>query len=201
MAGASRYNAEGDEADILKNKLGIKDPKELEDLETLLLTDAYEHFLQLLSENKLKLNLDLLFELHKYFLGTLYTWAGKIRTVNISKGDAFFAPAQNIESALKQFESEFEKNKPAAKDSKGNTAKKLALIHCELNVIHPFREGNGRTLRLFLDLLTMNVGYEAVDFKKIPDEEFIDACKHGMLQNYEPMKKLYLRLLRKITKK
>lgn len=93
MVGVSRYNTGGDEADILKNKLGIKDPKELEDFETILLTDAYEHFLQLLSEDKLKLNLDLLFELHYYFLGTLYTWAGKIRTVNISKGDAFFAPA------------------------------------------------------------------------------------------------------------
>jgi cell filamentation protein len=200
MVGASRYNAGGDEADILKNKLGIKDPEELEDLETLLLTDAYEHFLQLLSENKLKLNLDLLFELHNYFLGTLYTWAGKIRTVNISKGDTFFAPAQNIESALKQFESEFVKNTPTVKDSKEETAKKLALIHCELNVI-PFREGNGRTLRLFLDLLTMNVGYEAVDFKKISDEEFIDACKHGMLQEYKPMEAIYMRLLRKTTKK
>ena len=199
MAGVSRYNAGGDEADILKNKLGIKDPKELEDLETLLLTDAYEHFLQLLGENNLKLNLDLLFELHNYFLGTLYTWAGKIRTVNISKGDAFFAPAQNIESALQQFKSEFEKNKPTAKDSKEEIAKKLALIHCELNVIHPFREGNGRTLRLFLDLLTLNVDYEGVDFKKIPNEEFIDACKYGMLQNYEPMENIYMRLLRKTT--
>ncbi|MEK9160129.1 MAG: Fic family protein [Patescibacteria group bacterium] len=200
MVGVSRYNTGGDQADILKNKLGIKDPKELEDLETLLLTDAYEHFLQLLSENKLKLNLDLFFELHDYFLGPLYTWAGKIRTVNISKGDAFFAPAQNIESALKQFESEFEKDKLIEKDSKEEIARKLASIHCELNVIHPFREGNGRTLRLFLDLLTMNVGYEAVDFKKIPDKEFIDACKHGMLQNYEPMETIYLRLLVKIAK-
>jgi cell filamentation protein len=92
-------------------------------------------------------------------------------------------------------------NKPTAKDSKEEIAKKLALIHCELNVIHPFREGNGRTLRLFLDLLTMNVGYEAVDFKKISEEEFIEACRKGMLQDYEPMERLYTRLLRKITKK
>lgn len=55
MVGVSRYNTGGEESDILKNKLEIKDPKELEDLETLLLTDAYEHFLQLLNENKLKL--------------------------------------------------------------------------------------------------------------------------------------------------
>lgn len=137
----------------MKNKLGIKDPKELEDLETLLLTDA------------------------------------------------FFAPAQNIESALQQFRTEFENNKPTVKDSKEEIAKKLALIHCELNVIHPFREGNGRTRRLFLDLLTLNVDYEAIDFKKISDGEFISACKHGMIQDYEPMGKIYKRLLLKTIRK
>jgi cell filamentation protein len=198
MVGVSRYNTEGDEADILKNKLGVKDTKELEDLETALLTDAYDHFIELLSRNKLILDLNLLFKIHNYFLGHLYTWAGKIRTVNISKGDAFFAPAQNIESALKQFEPEFKKKIPNDEDSKEEIARKLALIHCELNVIHPFREGNGRTLRLFLDLLAMNAEYEAVDFKKIPDEEFINACKHGMLQYYLPMEGLYLKLLRKM---
>jgi cell filamentation protein len=200
MVGLSRYDAGGDEADILKNKLGTKDVKELEDFETLLLTDAYDHFLRLLEEKKLTLNLNLLFEIHEYFLGTLYTWAGKIRTVNISKGDTFFAPAQHIGNAIKEFESIFEENKPKPGDSKEEIAKKLAFLHCELNVIHPFREGNGRTLRLFLDLLTVNVGYEAVDFRKISDEEFIGACKHGMLQNYRPMEEIYLRLLAKSTK-
>lgn len=200
MVGVSRYNVGGDETDILKNKLGVKDAKELEDLETALLTDSYDHFIELLSRNKLTFDINLLFKIHNYFLGHLYHWAGKIRVVNISKGDAFFAPAQNIESALQQFEAEFKKIIPNYEDSKEEIAEKLALIHCELNVIHPFREGNGRTLRLFLDLLTMRVEYEAVDFDKIPDEEFIDACRHGMLKNYEPMKQLYLKLLRKITK-
>lgn len=155
MAGVSRYNAGGDETDIQKNKLGVKNAKELEDLETALLTDSYDHFIELLSRNKLTLDLNLLFKIHDYFLGPLYSWAGKIRTVNISKGDAYFAPAQNIESALKQFEAEFKKTMPK---------------------------------------------YEAVDFNKIPDEEFINACRHGMLKNYEPMERLYLKLLRKFTK-
>jgi len=199
MAGVSRYNAGGDEGNILKNKLGITDPNVLGDFETILLTDSYEHFINLLSQNKLELDLNLLFTIHEYFLEPLYTWAGKIRTVNISKGDAFFAPAQNIESSLKQFEPTFEKNKPNPEDSKEEVAKKLAFIHCELNVIHPFREGNGRTLRLFLDLLTVQAGYEAVDFKKIPNEEFINACRKGMLQDYEPMETIYVRLLHKTT--
>jgi len=199
MAGVSRYDVGGDEVDILQNKLGVKDLKDLEDLETLLLTDSYEYFLNLLGEDKIKLNLGLLFKIHDYFLGTLYAWAGKIRTVNISKGETLFAPPQNIESALKQFESDFEKNKPKQEDSLADVARKLALIHCELNAIHPFREGNGRTLRLFLDILTVGAGYEAVDFKKIPTTEFIEACRKGMVQNYKSMENIYTKLLRKLT--
>lgn len=94
MDAVSRYNVGGDEADILKNKLVITNPKELEDAETVLLTDSYDYFLKLLRRGKLKFNLKLLFEIHAYFLGTLYTWAGKIRHVNISKNNAFFTPAK-----------------------------------------------------------------------------------------------------------
>lgn len=93
MVVVSRYSAGGDESDILKNKMGITDIKELQYTEAVLLRDAYDHFFRLLREGKLKLNLGLLFEIHKYFLGSLYTWAGKARTVNISKNNAIFAHA------------------------------------------------------------------------------------------------------------
>ena len=76
-----------------------------------------------------------------------------------------------------------------------------AWIHHLITYIHPFREGNGRTLRLFLDLLTVNIGFEGVDFKKISDEEFIDACRHGLVKDYQLMKGIYFKLLSKITKK
>jgi cell filamentation protein len=70
-----------------------------------------------------------------------------------------------------------------------------------MNAIHPFREGNGRTLRLFLDLLAGNAGYEPVDFTQVPDEKYIEACRRGMIQEYEQMEKLYSSLLGKIAKK
>jgi len=149
MAAVSRYNVDGDEADVTKNKLGITDPKELEDAETVLLTDAYDHFFTLMKEGKIELKLNLLLSLHKYFFGTLYSWAGKIRTVNLSKGTMLFMPPNNIEKALKDFEVDFGKSKPQAEDTKKVIAQKIAFIHCELNVMHPFREGNGRTIRLF----------------------------------------------------
>ena len=200
MVVVSRYSAGGDEADIFKNKLGITDLKELQDAETVLLTDAYDHYLELFESGKLMIKFDLLFELHEYFLGKLYTWAGKIRTVNISKNDAVFASAKHLENALKIFKSDFEKNKPYLGDSKQDLARKLAFIHCELNVIHPFREGNGRTLRLFLDLLAVDAGYNIMDFAEVSHEKYIDACQKGMIQDYVAMEKIYFKLLHKTIK-
>ena len=197
MVGVSRYSVGGDEEDVSRNKLGITDPNVLEDAETVLLRDAYDHFLERLRSGKLKFSLDLLFEIHDYFLGPLYTWAGKARTVNISKNNAIFVPAQHIQSALKQMENDFKKSVPKPGDSLQELARKLAFIHCELNVIHPFREGNGRTVRLFLDLLAVYAGYEAVDFTKVSDADYFDACRRGMIQDYGPMESLYRKLLQK----
>lgn len=196
MVGVSRYDAGGDEADVLKNKLGLKTLKELGDAETVLLRDAYDHFLELFHAGKLGLNFDLLFQLHDYFLGPLYSWAGKLRTVNISKNNAVFVPAQHLQNALKELKGGFKKNKPNRGDSVEILARKLAFLHCELNVIHPFREGNGRTIRLFLDLLAVDAGYEAVDFTKVSEEVYLDACRRGMLQDYEAMEALCRKLLR-----
>ncbi|MBT6068129.1 hypothetical protein HOG48_00055 [Candidatus Peregrinibacteria bacterium] len=168
MVAASRYNVGGNEADVMKNKLDITDPKELGDAETVLLTDAYDHFLELLKNGKLKLNLGLL-----------------------------FMPPNQIEKALEDFKVDFEDNKPQKSDSKAIIAKKTAFLYCELNVIHPFREGNGRATRLFIDLLLENCGYEGLDFTKIPGDQYIAACRKGTLRDYKFMEEIVLQLLKK----
>ena len=95
MAEPSRYSVGGAESasEILKNKLGIKDQKALEDTESVLFSDTYEYFLAKLNEDRLKFDLKLIFEIHKYFLGPLYSWAGKTRTVQISKDGMLFCKA------------------------------------------------------------------------------------------------------------
>lgn len=201
MAKASRYNVNGDEADITTNKLGLKALKELEDAETVLLIDAYEYFINLIDQTPLKINIELLFKIHNQFLGTLYTWAGKIRTVNISKGDVMFAPARNIEKSLNNFEKQLPKILPSHNDTETEIALKLATIYSELNIIHPFREGNGRTLRLFIDIILMQIGYEALDFNKVDQREYINACAHGTHMNYKPLQQIFLGLLIKNTQR
>jgi cell filamentation protein len=201
MAEASRYNVGGDEAGsgdgILKNKLGIKNQKALEDTETLLLSDTYEYFLQKLEKDAIRFNLNLIYEIHKYFLSTLYTWAGKTRSVQISKDGMFFAKAAHIKSALKDFEKVLKEHMPTDNNSKSAMAEKLAIIHCEFNAIHPFREGNGRTIRLFLDLLALANGYELINFRTSRKKQYIQACISGMSQDYSEMKTIIYKGLKK----
>lgn len=199
MAEPSRYNVGGDEApsEILKNKLGIKDQKALEDTESVLFSDTYEYFLDKMEEGHLKFGADLIFEIHKYFLGPLYSWAGKTRTVQISKDGVLFCKATHIESALNEFEKLLSKQLPDKSDNKSAIAEKLAIVHCEFNAIHPFREGNGRTIRLFLDLLALANGYSLIDFGKSSKKAYIEACISGMNQNYSKMKSVIYKGLTK----
>jgi len=147
MVGPLRYQVNdksaGIEKGVLKNKLGLKKQKQLENAETLLLADAYDHFFELSSERKIKFDFDLLIAIHKYFFCVLYDWAGKIRTVNISKGEMMFAPAEYLNVVLDDFKKLLKMNLLKVGDDKNEIAKKLAILHNEFNVIHPFREGNG----------------------------------------------------------
>lgn len=199
MAGVSRYNVGGNEAggEVLKNKLNIKEQKTLEDTETILFSDTYEYFLENLEEGIIKFDVDLIFEIHKYFLGTLYTWAGKTRSVQISKDGVLFAKAEHIQNALGDFEKILKENLPKSSDNESVVAEKLAIIHCEFNAIHPFREGNGRTIRLFLDLLALDSGYELINYRKSTKKQYIQACIAGMNKDYSKMKSVIYNGLRK----
>jgi cell filamentation protein len=191
MAELSRYNVNGKESNILANKLQITDSKILEDIETLLLADAYNYFLQIQENQKFKFNTKLILNIHKYFFNTLYSWAGKTRTVEISKNGVLFCGSIQIKKELEVLDKIIKENLPKKYDSIEIIAKKLALIHCEYNAIHPFREGNGRTIRLFLDLLSLNAGQHIIDYSKSTQKEYIDACIAGMTKNYSKMQKIF----------
>lgn len=193
MAGLSRYSVVEDEISVervLKNKLGITDQKTLSDVEAILLDDAYTHFFNLLTKKDLVPDLSLLFHIHKFFLEPLYSWAGKLRTVDLSKDGVLFASVKYLDKALLNVEELIKKNIPIKTDLKRIVANKLAVIHCELNAVHPFREGNGRTIRLFLDLLTVRAGYFPIDWSKKSQTAYIHACTDGMKQEYRSMEKV-----------
>lgn len=191
MAGHSRYDVGEDEAGgVLKNKLRIGDQKNLDDLETVLFKDAYTHFFELFEDGKLNLNIKLIFDIHRYFLSTLYEWAGMTRKVELSKGGIMFCPHSQIEKQLKIFEKTFKKNLPSASNDKKTTSLKLAILHCEFNAIHPFREGNGRTMRLFLDLVAASAGSRAIGWGKSSKASYVKACIAGMHGDYSKMQQI-----------
>lgn len=199
MAEPSRYSVKGETINgVLKNKLHITDQKALEDTETVLLSDTYEYFFQVLESRKITFDIKLIFRIHKYFLGTLYNWAGSIRNVEISKDGVLFCASSQIQKELKKLDQFIKKNLPTEKDSKEQISNKLALIHCEFNAIHPFREGNGRTIRLFLDLLSVTSGFSITDYSKTSQKAYIQACIAGMQQNYVPMQKVIFKGISKI---
>ncbi len=191
MVEHSRYSVGGEDGkEVLRNKLRITDQETLNDAETILLSDTYDHFLALSESGSLQFDVDLIFRIHRYFLGPLYSWAGKIRIVEISKNGMLFCASLQIKNALNDLEKTIEENIPSNKDNRRMISEKLARIHCEFNAIHPFREGNGRTIRLFLDLLMLNNGFSLLDYGKFGKSEYLEACIKGMSKDYGKMSKI-----------
>lgn len=204
MAGHSRYSVTdkgaGLDASILANKQGIRNCVDLEDAETLSIAAASAHFYGLLHEGGIKFDLQLLFSIHKYCFEPLYSWAGKVRTVNISKDGMLFAPVQYIDQALYEFGILLKKKSTKRIADKEELALALAEIHNEFNAIHPFREGNGRTIRLFLDLLAVKYGYNPIDWYAKSKKDYFFACKEGVIGNHEMMAAIIKTGLKKIDK-
>ncbi|MEK7452536.1 MAG: hypothetical protein AAB664_04305 [Patescibacteria group bacterium] len=118
MVAHSRYSAGGDEDVVLPNKLHIDNEDELGRAETILYSDTNKHFFDLLNEKQLTISFTLLFDIHFYFLGTLYTWAGKLRAVDISKNGTLFCSSKYLDQVMKDFEKMFRKNIPFFSASK-----------------------------------------------------------------------------------
>lgn len=132
---------------ILVNKLNIQDNKKLEEVERkLVLLKSYE-----LRQNKMIGNFDVLhfLAIHKFLFEDIYPFAGKIRTEDIAKDNFRFAKWEYIEQQLKELFKRLSKDQFKGL-SKEEMSKKLAYYMSELNVLHPFREGNGRTIREFI---------------------------------------------------
>ena len=103
-------------------------------------------------------------KIHAYLFGGLYDFAGKIRQVNIAKGGFQFAMAQYLLQTLEQIEHMPE-----------NTFDEIVDKYVEMNIAHPFREGNGRSTRIWLDLIFKKRLQRCIDWSRIPKKEYLDA--------------------------
>lgn len=160
------------ETGVLKNKLGIKDEEELKEAEASLV--AWRSFQ--LAENPIEgcFDLDHLKAIHKRLFCDVYEWSGELRNIDLSKENSYFANHTHIVSASRPvFEKLVEEDYLKGLDAAAFSTR-AAYYLGEINALHPFREGNGRAQREFINHLAFRNGY-FIEWKNISQEEMIQA--------------------------
>jgi cell filamentation protein len=204
-----RYDASGFEENqyepgsrgrVLKNLLGITSKREIDRMEGREQVRALEELAGLYDRDHRFTAADVC-RIHKVWLGRIYSWAGKYRQVNVTKDDFPFAAAAQIPKLMAAFEEgplrQFTPCLPAATDA---LAMALAVVHVELVLIHPFREGNGRVARLLAVLMGLQAGLPALYFDKLSGrkrQQYFAAVRAGLDRNYKPMAELFSAVIRR----
>ncbi len=174
----SRYDADDTYCypgtDVLRNKAEITNAEEL---------DAYEGELSTLRsieilENPVVGQFDLthLQHIHWTLFQDVYEWAGKIRTVDISRGNSRFANVRFIESAANDIFSKLARESWLKGLDADTLSKRLAHYLSEINALHPFREGNGRVQRIFISQLSQSAGYQ-LDYSDLEQLQIYQAME------------------------
>lgn len=112
--------------------------------------------------------------IHKYLFEEIYDFAGKIRTVNIAKGNFRFAPVLYLEAALENIDK-----------MPQSTFDEIVEKYVEMNIAHPFREGNGRSTRMWLDLMFKAQLHKVVDWSKVDKEDYLLAMERSPIRDIE----------------
>lgn len=159
----------------LENKFGIKNSAELarkeERISKKRAVELFENgMLEKLEAGKFQT----LCEIHKYLFDDIYDFAGKIRTVNLSKGNFRFAPLMYLETAIKNVDKMLQ-----------NTFDEIVEKYVEMNIVHPFREGNGRSMRIWLDMMLKKQIGQVVDWSKIEKEDYLMAMERSPIKDIE----------------
>ena len=177
-------------SNVLINKLGIADEEELQEAEQQLTElGALD-----IDFNHPPYDLNYLCELHQKLFGDIYGWAGEIRSIDLTKGGTRFCTCSRIMAeADKQF-----KTLAAAHyfedDSREMLVAHAAQFYVELNMTHPFREGNGRAQRILFEHIIINCGYE-FSLDDLSEEEWLQANIAGVNCDYEPITRIFDRCI------
>ena len=177
---------------VLKNKLGIRDFDALYDRERDL--SSVREWELLHNPIRGSFNFEHLKRIHGYLFQDIYDWAGEVRMVDIAKGN-LFCRCFAIESEAERIFGELRAEKYLRDLAAGEFAKRLAYYLAEINALHPFREGNGRTQREFIRQLAYQNNY-FVSFVGIKKDEMVEASKASFKLDYGPMERLILDHLR-----
>lgn len=172
---------------VLINKFNIYDNDALHKVEAQY---SYFRIAQLSARSKLG-NFDLkhLQQIHKYIFQDVYPWAGEVRNVNISKGNTQFANNSFIIPEVKKLSDQLKKENYLLGYSIEQFSDRFAYYAAELNILHPFREGNGRTIREYMRSLAENAGYE-ISYSLIDKAELFKAFVRSIV-DYSDLKRIF----------
>ncbi len=160
---------------VLENKLGITNSSELAREEERLSKKRALELFETQRFNAMEAGtFKALKEIHKYLFQDVYDFAGELRTVNIAKGNFRFAPVMYLQAALENIE-----KMPQA------TFDEIIEKYVEMNIAHPFREGNGRSTRIWLDLILKTELNLVVDWNKIDKEDYLLAMERSPIKDIE----------------
>jgi len=183
---------------VLKNLLHITRKREMDVIEAELYALVQPKLMGMFTKDHCFSTEDIC-AIHRAWLGEVYEWAGQFRQVNISKGDFPFAMARHVPKLMQDFEKRpLKKYTPCQFKTDEEIIIAFAVVHTELMLIHPFREGNGRVGRLLAVLMAFQAGLPGLDFMGIQGRkriEYFTAVQAGMERNYEPMKKVFRSVL------
>lgn len=159
----------------LDNKLGISDSFKLANEEEKISKKKALEIFQTGFLNSLQAgSLEALIQIHKYLFEDIYNFAGQLRTVNMSKGNFRFAPAIYLNEALKSVEK-----------MPQSTYDEIIEKYVEMNIAHPFREGNGRSTRIWLDLILKSEINMVVDWSKVDKDDYFLAMERSPIKDIE----------------
>jgi len=181
------------DSDVLVNKLDIREQDKLRVFERKL---TMLRIMELL-DKPIKGNFDFkhLQKIHEFIFQDVYEWAGKVRKVDIAKGN-MFCNVKFIDSQAEEIFGNLKKENYLEGLSEMDFIKRLAYYFSEINALHPFREGNGRSQREFIRSLAIKNGY-IITFSDIPEDEMIKASQDSFLCEYDSMERLFQKCVRK----
>lgn len=160
---------------MLENKLGITNPAELARIEEKISKKKALELFESGSLDELDAGtFEALARIHQHLFEEIYDFAGKTRNVNLAKGNFRFASVMYLEAALKNIE-----RMPQS------TYDEIIEKYVEMNIAHPFREGNGRSTRIWLDLMLKKELHQVIDWSKVYKDDYLLAMERSPIRDIE----------------
>ncbi|MCW9718161.1 MULTISPECIES: Fic/DOC family protein [unclassified Avibacterium] len=182
---------------VLINKLKIETQEELDKKEAQI--TAIQTAILLITPMQGQFDIAHLKAIHKHLFNEIYSWAGEIRNIDICKGDTMFATSSRIVPELEKLFNQLKNEQFLKSTASEKIPARLAYYLGEINAIHPFREGNGRTQRLFIHQLAKTLGFY-LNFEQVSEDEMIQASILSHKCDYSALEKIIKQGLTPIPK-